>query len=352
MSKPGKGGYLPARGLRVPMTLLLAAMWLAGLAGAAQAHQHDRNHGDGAKADGRAVEQTCTAPAAPPYTGPLFDAMAQTDQKLDGAEAIAAARSVGVTRMALFARVFQRQDGRNRVDGMAAAHPDFVVVGSPKRFDMRGDLDPAYVDDVLAGVAARRYAFVGEILYTHGDKAGGEVTTAGERYIDPLGPQTARLIEGLKGRQVPIMTHWEVYDWQRDRPKFDALYAAHPDQSFVWPHVGFGTADQVATLLESHPNLWGTLSKRERSDENLADAAKAGAIGAAIADPCGNLRPEWRDLLVRYAARLMFATDAHKAKRWDHYATVVEQGRRILGQLPPEVARAIAYDNAASFYGR
>lgn len=31
------------------------------------------------------------------------------------------------------------------------------------------------------------YRVVGEIMYAHGDKVGGEVTVSGERYIDPLG---------------------------------------------------------------------------------------------------------------------------------------------------------------------
>ncbi len=299
----------------------------------------------------RALAQTCAAPQTAPYEGPLFDAMAQTGQDLNGEAAIAAARAVGVTHMALFARVHKREDGRDLVARLAKAHPDFVVMGAPKQFDMRGDLDSDYVRDAVGGVAQGRYAFIGEILYTHGDKEGGEVTATGERYIDPTRAQTARLVDGLKAHPVPILTHWEVYDWARDWPRFDRLYTAHPQQVFVWPHAGFGSPRQLGEVLSTHPNVWATLSKKEKAQTSLADEAKAENTGEPVADACGALRPEWRAAMMLYADRLMFATDAHMANRWANYQTIVRRWRRLLGQLPPDAAAAIAYGNAARLYG-
>jgi hypothetical protein len=42
------------------------------------------------------------------------------------------------------------------------------------------------------------------------------------------------------------MAHWEVYDWDRDWPNFQRLYAQYPGQIFIWPHAGFGSAKQPA----------------------------------------------------------------------------------------------------------
>ena len=55
--------------------------------------------------------------------------------------------------------------------------------------------------------------------------------------------------------------------------------------------------------------------------------------------------------MMLYADRLMFATDAHMANRWANYQTIVRRWRRLLGQLPPDAAAAIAYGNAARLYG-
>ena len=297
--------------------------------------------------------QECVPPKASPYAGELFDAMAQTDQRLNGTAAIATGKSEGVTHLALFARIHNRNDGSALVDRMAAANPAYIVEGSPKRFDrqMRGDLPTFFVDEVLAGAAAGRYRFVGEILYTHGDKEEGEVTDTGERYIDPLAPGTRRLVNGLKDAHVPVMTHWEVYDWARDWPKFDALYGAYPGQIFIWPHVGFGSASEASEVLRKHPNVVGTLSKKEKADASLKDEDKAEQVSGAVTDSCGNLLPEWRDVMLQFSDRLMFATDAHKESRWANYALIVRQWREILGQLAPEVATAIAYKNAYRVYG-
>jgi len=294
----------------------------------------------------QAFAADCEPPTVSAYTGPLFDAMAQSGQGLDGEEAIRTAKSVGVTRMALFARVHIKEDGRSLVNHLASAHPDFITLGTQKLFDMRGDLDSLYVNEVLDDIATKRYRFVGEILFTHGDKVNGEITATGERYIDPNGPQTERLVQGLKGLHVPIMTHWEVYDWNRDWPKFNRLYAAHPDQIFIWPHLGFASAQQAETVLAANQNVWATLSKREPAKHNLREESKEELVGGPVTDQCGNLLPEWREVMVRFSDRLMFATDAHMENRWRHYARVVARWRVILAQLPPNVASAIAYDNA------
>lgn len=280
----------------------------------------------------------------------MFDAMAQTDQWLDGDAAVRTARANGVTGIALFARVHKKQDGRRLVQAMAEKNPDFIVVGSPKLFDMRRDLDSSFVSDVVSGVSKHRYAFVGEILYSHGDKSGGEVTATGERYIDPTRSETARLIAQLKSEHVPVMTHWEVYDWVRDWPNFDKLYSQHPDQIFVWPHVGFGTVQQAATVLDQHPNVWATLSKKEKEEANLADLDKEDNIGPPVIDACNVLAPEWKGFMIRFRDRLLFATDAHMSRRWVKYSSIVQRWRAILGQLPKEVAEDIAYRNATKLY--
>jgi hypothetical protein len=294
--------------------------------------------------------QPCARSQEAPYAGPLFDAMAQTGQWLNADTALGNMREAGVAKIALFARVHRKEDGRGLVAYIAERHPETVLQGAPKYFDMRDDLDASYVKEVLAGVTAGRYGFVGEILYVHGDKQGGEETVTGEREIDPTQPQTARLLAGLEGRRIPVLTHWEVYDWARDWPRFDRVYAAHPGQVFVWPHLGFASPEQAAAVLGAHANVWATLSKKEKDSTNLADEEKADDIGGPVADACERLLPEWRAVLLRFSDRLMFATDAHRPRRWGNYTKIVTRWRRILGQLPGPVASAIAYDNAARLY--
>lgn len=297
---------------------------------------------------------SCPSLNRQPYDGPLFDAMSQIDG--DVARIVNGVMSdARVQRMALFARDKRRKRHNDtvtaEVEALGRARPDAIVVGSPKIFDAAGDLPADYVASILSGVAAGRYRFVGEILYTHADKATGEQTARGERFVDPAGRNTEVLLAGLKARRIPVMTHWETYDWSRDRPAMAALYSAHSDIVFIWPHVGFASPAQAEDVLTAHPNVVATLSKRERTDQGLSDDDKAESLAPAMMDDCGLIEPDWKALLIRYRSRFLFAVDAHKPSRWTHYERAVRMWREALAQLPPDVAADIAWNNANRLYG-
>jgi len=292
----------------------------------------------------------CPAASGAPYTRRLFDGMAQIDGGM-AATVVARMDEAGVERMALFARV-RKRDGEPDVLELKKRYPQRFVVGTPKRFDQRGDLGSDYVTRTLAGLREGPYTFVGEILFVHGDKIHGEQTATGERYVSAAGKEVDRLMSALVASRTPVLTHWEVYDWDRDWPLFDRLYAKFPTLPFVWPHAGFGSALQARTVLAGHPNVRITLSKLEQPQVSLSDEEKASQLGGAIVDDCGTLLPEWRALLEAYPDRFLFATDAHKAARWEKYADVVKRWRLILGQLPIGLAERIAWRNAEALYGK
>jgi predicted TIM-barrel fold metal-dependent hydrolase len=296
-----------------------------------------------------AAQAACPPSASVKYPGPMFDAMAQVESRTADKVLRGMDRS-GVRTMALFARLHPKRSGESSVLELKRRHPERFVLGTPKPFDQRGDLSDGFVNRTAAALDERAYRFVGEILFAHADKAHGEQTMEGERYVAPEGKNVRRLLSGLARRGVPVMLHWEVYSWNRDWPAFHALYGAFPEITFIWPHAGFGTAEQVETVLASHPNVMVTLSKKERTSLELSDKKLEAELGPALVDACETVLPEWRALLEKYPDRFMFATDAHKDQRWMNYEAIVERWRVILGQLPEALARRIAWDNAARIY--
>jgi predicted TIM-barrel fold metal-dependent hydrolase len=200
------------------------------------------------------------------------------------------------------------------------------------------------------GVKKHGYRFIGELLYTHGDKRSGKQYLQGERYVDPSLAGTTRLLEAIAPFDIPFMAHWEPYAPKRDYPKFHALYSAWPNQTFLLPHMGFASPETVGNFMDRHPNLYLLTSKKERYMGNYSDPDKQAAIGSAMLEG-QRLRPEWKKLLIKYQDRILFATDPHMAKLWDRYDKVVNNHRLILGQLPRKVAEKIAYKNAEKMYG-
>jgi len=296
----------------------------------------------------------CAAAACPdsaaPYKGPMFDAMAQVESRM-AERVVPGMERAGVGGMALFARLHPKRSGEAEALALKRRYPERFVLGTPKPFDQRGDLSDGFVGRTVQGLEGGGYRFVGELLFAHADKAHGEQTATGERYVTPEGRNVRRLLSEVRKNRAPVMLHWEVYNWERDWPAFDALYAAFPEVIFIWPHAGFGSAAQVDTVLGARPNVVATLSKKEKLELSLSDKDLQETLGEAAVDACGRLLPEWRALLEKYPARFVFATDAHKDFRWTRYEAVVENWRLILGQLPEPLAREIAWDNARRLYG-
>ncbi|MBV7332813.1 amidohydrolase [Chloroflexi bacterium TSY] len=86
--------------------------------------------------------------------------------------------------------------------------------------------------------------------------------------------------------------------------------------------------------MDEYGNLWTDISIREFQ----------------IA-PEGVLDPAWRDLFLRHPERIMIGSDTWVPPRWGQYEQIISHHRTWLEQLPPEVAKQIAYGNAVGLFG-
>jgi hypothetical protein len=123
------------------------------------------------------------------------------------------------------------------------------------------------------------YKFVGEILYTHGDKPDHRPTKNGDIFVNPLGAGTKALLTQLASSNVPVLTHFEAWAWDRDRANFDKLYAAWPQQRFVLPSLAYGSPDKTEALLSAHPQPVGDHLARGRRPLRVRRSGQGGKIG-------------------------------------------------------------------------
>jgi predicted TIM-barrel fold metal-dependent hydrolase len=63
------------------------------------------------------------------------------------------------------------------------------------------------------------------------------------------------------------------------------------------------------------------------------------------------LCPQWRQLLIAYPDRFLLGSDTWVNQRWQYYGETFAEYRAWLGDLPPAVARKIAWDNGARLFG-
>lgn len=115
----------------------------------------------------------------------------------------------------------------------------------------------------------------------------------------------------------------------------EILLGIVPGTRVLWAHAGMGAGPrEVGRLLDASADLLVELALR-------SDVA-----------PGGQLDPDWRELFLRHPDRFMLGTDTWVPSRWAGYVGVQSETRTWLRQLPPDVARRLATENADSLARR
>lgn len=148
----------------------------------------------------------------------------------------------------------------------------------------------------------------------------------------------------------PLMKHSPPNPAQlaANRAAFEALLAHNPKAKFVWAHVGFeplmtrGPA-VVREMLQAHPNLYMSFRLN-----------RGGPLRPMALDETGRLKDEWLALIQAFPDRFMLGSDAFYGASDTVSRGASAQGldnlRGLVDQLPPDLARRVASDNAALIY--
>jgi predicted TIM-barrel fold metal-dependent hydrolase len=265
--------------------------------------------------------------AAPEYAGPLFDAHLHYNDEAAARfpidDVLGRMQKSGVRAVVANSRP---NDGTRALAAAreATRRAGVTVVPFVRLYRSRADYggwhaDPTIVDMVLrelaAGTDAGPYRGLGEFhLYD-------------SRNAD--GPTARRLMQLAEQRDLVVLAHV-------DDVAIEKLFAHAPNARLVWAHTGIGGApiERVRALLQRHPTLRGELSYRP---------------GLTAGD--GRLSPAWRALLTEMPERFLVGSDTWINERWESYEGLMREARRWLGELPPAVARRIAWDNGAALFG-
>lgn len=174
-------------------------------------------------------------------------------------------------------------------------------------------------DELARGTASGPYRGLGEFhLY---DSANAR------------GPVARKLMALAEEKTLVVLAHV-------DDEAIDLLMEATPSKGrelrLIWAHTGINGApiERVEALLAKYPRLMGELSYRP---------------GLTCDD--GKLCPEWRALIAKYPDRFLLGSDTWVNQRWMYYEATMKGYRVWLGDLPADVARKIAWGNAARLFG-
>jgi len=272
-----------------------------------------------------------TTAKAQTYTGPLFDAhLHYNEEAANGPhpipDVLARMRRNGVK--AIVANSRPNDGTRSLASAPEVAQAGVTVVPFIRLYRNRADYDNWFRDPTIyemvqgefaKGTAAGPYRGIGEFhLY---DSANAN------------GPTAKRLMAFAETHKLVVLSHV-------DDVAIDLLMANAPSKGqqsrLIWAHTGIGGAapERVDALFTQYPLLMGELSYRP-----------------GLTCDGGKLCPAWRKLILKYPTRFLIGSDTWVNQRWLYYDELMQGYRTWLGDLPPDVARQVAWENGATLFG-
>ncbi|MDP3822188.1 MAG: amidohydrolase family protein [Burkholderiales bacterium] len=264
---------------------------------------------------------------AEPYTGPLFDTHLHYNEEAVGpyplADVLGRMQRSGVRAIVANSRP---NDGTR---ALAAAlettrAAGVTVVPFVRLYRNRADYNGWFKDESIYTMVLQQLA---------AGTPSGPFRGIGEFHLyesaNANGPVARKLMQLAQAKDLAVLAHV-------DDDAIDLLMAHAPEAKLIWAHTGIGGAPvaRVRALLLKYPKLMGELSYRP-----------------GLTDANGRLSAEWKTLMLEFPGRFLVGSDTWVNARWDSYETLMTQARLWLGDLPPAVARGIAWGNAAALFG-
>ncbi len=273
-----------------------------------------------------------TVAAAADYSGPLFDAHLHYNDEAQTAHPLADV--LGRMQRSGVRAIVANSRPNDGTKSLAAAKTEtakagVTVIPFVRLYRNRDDYNGWFKDESIyqmvltelaKGTDAGPYQGIGEFHLYDSTNANGAVAK--------------KLMALADEKNLAVLAHV-------DDVAIDLLMAHTPSKGqktkLIWAHSGIGGAPaaRVDALMAQYPLLMGELSYRPGL---TCDGAK--------------LCPEWRALLLKYPDRFLLGSDTWVNQRWQYYEETMRGYRVWLGDLPADVARGIAWDNGARFFGR
>ena len=264
------------------------------------------------------------------YTGPLFDAHLHYNDEAQSphplSDVLARMQRNGVRAIVANSRP---NDGTKALaSSPLTSQAGVTVVPFVRLYRNRADYDNWFRDESIydmvqaelaRATAAGPFRGIGEFHLYDSQNANGAVAK--------------KLMALAEEKGLAVLAHV-------DDVAIDLLMANTPSGGqkvrLVWAHTGIGgvPAARVDQLFARYPLLMGELSYRP-----------------GLTCEGGKLCPEWRALLLKYPGRFMIGSDTWVNQRWQYYDELMKGYRTWLGDLPPDAARRIAWENGAGLFG-
>ncbi|BBP00128.1 amidohydrolase family protein [Sulfuriferula nivalis] len=241
----------------------------------------------------------------------------------------------------------------NLSERLLASYPDrFIPVGNGGQSPVLTEATDEFLDGQAAAAEKKQIMLLGEYEFRHypspREVKRNEMDRDANIPID--GPIGHRLFAMSASTGLPFQIHYEIEDALL--APLEKMLAQYPKAKVIWCHLAQVryieratrySPSYVESLIKRYPNLY--------FDTAFGDAASvyplSGQHHARVWGSDGELKAEWRDLIVAYSQRFLSALDLggdriNRIVEYDH------KHRDFLQRLPSETRHQVGYRSAWS----
>ena len=271
----------------------------------------------------------------------LIDAHSQVPSLNDSKKVISILDKAGVRKIILSNR---REFHYEKLLKLSDSYPNRIFPA----IKLKGNLWRSEKDDfrvkIKHQIKSNRYIAFGEVLLYHASKGidGGK---APEYNISTQSKNFRFILENARKKGWPVPIHVEfnkVEDFKERMEELEYILYHNRDISFPLMHMGQLGIDQVLRLIKENENIYFMLSRSHTIQINTTNQPWTNLFNG------DKIKPEWRDLLIQFPHRFIFAVDAVWSKDWSqsYYINIVQLWRKTLNEFPKYVSNLIAFQNA------
>lgn len=228
----------------------------------------------------------------------------------------------------------------------------FIPVGNGARPPALTEASKEFLDAQEAGVVAKQFMLLGEYEFRHYPSARelkrGKKNRDGRIPID--GPIGHRLFSISEKTGISFQIHYEIED--ELLPPLEYMLGQYPKAKVIWCHLAQiryierssrYSPSYVENLIKLHQSLHFDTAFRDFNSVYPLSNQHHARVWASE----GNLKPEWRDLIVAYPKRFLSALDLG-GDRLNEIVEYDQNHRNFLSCLPTETRHQVAYRSAWS----
>ena len=301
------------------------------------------------------------------YSGPLIDGHAHWGSAFVTEEILARYRSNGVVSQIVMPRYLGVREDPPTTDetviAIAQSHPGqmFVLAGMQRPdftfMDWNAPTSAALkiLSEIDHKLVQRKVIGIGEVLVRHWAYAGdgGQVGRHAEinQTFDSI---FMRQIASVAIRHdVPVVIHMEAYPDLVSQ--LERVLKELPRLKLVWAHgCGRMNPQKIHELLEGNPALYCDLSNMTNTGGYGSGWPKAEFFTSKMELDGVFLEP-YKKVILDFPDRFFVGMDVAHQSRWvmqggNTFEKRVQRTRELLGQLPIETARKLAFENAMQIF--